>query len=84
MENRKLKFVRIKQRYLAEMLMRGVQHYEIIKNSLPEDAHIVNAAYCAPCQAVDLIVWSSEYEIVPDGYPVPMTDAPEINQILNK
>ena len=81
MENRKLKFVRIKQRILAEMLMQGIQHYEIIKNALPEDAHIVNASYCAPCQADDLVEWSSEYETVPEGCPIPMADATEAKQI---
>ena len=84
MENKRLKFIRITQKQLAEILMQGEQRYNIARNPLPEDATIVNAAYCAPCRAVDLVVWSSEYEIVPEGYPIPIGETPEINHILNQ
>jgi hypothetical protein len=72
------------------MLQAGKRHYNIGANALPQDARVAGIGpgrvwwYHSALNTIEIVVWSSEFAVVPSANPIPLLDPPVIEYIALK
>jgi len=78
MEKTRAKLLMMTPEAVLGLLMAGEHHYRV--RGLPEDTRVVRCFYDDRLGEICLVVGSSEFEVVPDGY-MPRFILPELEPI---
>jgi hypothetical protein len=78
MKSSKVKYVTASAQVIGDILKRAV------KNKLPPDAEILRVNYNVLTNNYELVVYSEEYENVPEGAMIPKLEEPLVSEDVLK
>ncbi|MFA5460092.1 MAG: hypothetical protein WC283_02055 [Candidatus Paceibacterota bacterium] len=78
MKSSKVKYVTASAQIIGDILKRAV------KNKLPKDAEVLRVNYNILTNNYELVIYSEEYENVPEGAMIPKLDEPLVSEDVLK
>jgi hypothetical protein len=78
MKSSKIKYIEASAQIIADILKRAV------KNKLPEDAEVLRVNYNILTNNYELVIYSEEYEELPEGSIIPKLEEPLISEDVLK
>lgn len=78
MKSSKIKYIEASAQIIADILKRAV------KNKLPQDAEVLRVNYNILTNNYELVIYSEEYEELPEGAIIPKLEEPLVSEDVLK